>query len=259
MGGGLGANIANHEDFNRGTHSEMSANATATFYLTLNDATRAVIGQSTTDPAKFGHAQQTVDDLNHWRKVLGTRPESIVLQHGLNEATVGLFLLRLDYIDLPSSHSGYSWSYRCIVSTARRIGSNWPSGWGGRDVKWASLMDPDSGVLSVRYSDGFFPELRDSVAMYRGIAAKIYRELSEFVHGNHQTWGITKDRLEFSENAQEQWFANFSDANRAVTYASCLRFLMESNIQDVAEISALVQNCSGHVEPIRVNLANTKG
>src|SRR5437762_10572024 len=98
---------------------------------------------------------------------------------------------------------------------------------GGRDVKWASLADGEQGVLSVRYADAFFPDLRDSVRTYNTIASKIYRELSEFVHGNHKTWGVTTDQIEFNEDAHARWLSNFADASTTVVYALCLRFLKE--------------------------------
>lgn len=238
----------------------MSANATMNFYLALSESTRTVIGESTADSRGFGDAQQRVDDLNRWRTILAPRPESIVLQHALNEATVGLFLLasglyRSAFVSLrlflELSLAGIHYS------TNRLDLAEWIDG--RRDIRWGTLLDVEGGVLSPRYAQAFFPELRDSVSMYGEIAAKIYRELSEFVHGNHQTWGSARNRIEFSREVQERWFTNFSDASRAVMYALCLRFLKELSDEDLARVSALVQDCLGHVEPIRSYLALTKG
>src|SRR5205823_6653593 len=90
---------------------------------------------------------------------------------------------------------------------------------GARDVKWASLIDQESGVLSTRYADAFFPELRGSVKNYNAIGSKVYRELSEFVHGNQHTWGGMTDQIVFSKELQSRWFSHFSAASTTVTYA----------------------------------------
>jgi hypothetical protein len=66
-----------------------------------------------------------------------------------------------------------------------------------RENKLAALLgseneaDGDGGVISARFASAFFPELKEVVPLYREIARSAYRELSEFVHGNHQTWELT--------------------------------------------------------------------
>jgi hypothetical protein len=170
----------------------MVVNATADFYLALNDAARTSIEQSTDDPTGLGSAQDRVDDLSRWRALLAERPDSVVFWHALNEVTVGLFLLASGLyrpafvslrlfleLSLASVH----------FSTNRLELAEWLGG--VRDVHWASLSDSEQGVLSPRYAKAFFPELSESVLIYNAIGRKIYRELSEFVHGNHHTWGIS--------------------------------------------------------------------
>ncbi|EPN3068587.1 hypothetical protein ACTWWB_004453 [Vibrio fluvialis] len=66
---------------------------------------------------------------------------------------------------------------------------------GRTDIKWSKLIDDESGVLSQRYSKAFFSECDSHMAGYRSKARKTYRSLSEYVHGNNETWndGITID------------------------------------------------------------------
>ncbi|EJL6845627.1 hypothetical protein NMS89_003755, partial [Vibrio cholerae] len=59
---------------------------------------------------------------------------------------------------------------------------------GKADIKWSKLIDEDNGVLSLRYSRAFFKECENEAFEYRSNAKWVYRSLSEYVHGNSETW-----------------------------------------------------------------------
>src|SRR5579872_7226888 len=168
----------------------MIINASTQFYLALNGAAHTAIGQATADPSQLGRAHQQIDELNRWREALEPRPEGIGLQHAISEVTVGMFLLAsgLYRPAFMSLRLFLELSLASVHFSVNRLDlAEWLQG--NRDVNWASLIDAEQGVLSSRYTAAFFPELRDSVRAYNSIGSKIYRELSEFVHGNHHTWG----------------------------------------------------------------------
>lgn len=185
------------------------------------------------------------------RQILSARPEGIVLQHALNEATVGLFLLtsglyRPAYLSL---RLFLELSLACVYFSANRLElAEWMNG--TNDIRWATLTHEESGILSARYANAFFPELRDSVRLYAAIANKLYRELSEFVHGNHHTWGTT-DQIVFDLTLQSRWLQNFQEAVTVVHYALCLRFMKELVPSEMAKVSGVVIDSLGHVAEIR--------
>lgn len=236
----------------------MPSNATATYYLGLHDSVRTAIEQATSDPTEFGPAQQRIHEMNHWRELLLARPDTIVLQHAINEVTVGLFLLvaglyRPAFVSL---RLFLELSLASVHFSVNRLElAEWLNG--THDVKWSSLIDQDSGVLSIRYADAFFPDLRISVRNYNAIGSKVYRELSEFVHGNQHTWGGTTDQIVFNKELQSLWFSHFSAASTTVTYALSLRFLKDLKKEDVIAIAESVNDCLGHIEPIRDFIAST--
>jgi hypothetical protein len=234
------------------------SNATANFYLSLNGATRTSIEQATNQPNELGRAQDRIEELARWRELLAEHPDALVLQHALNQATVGLFLLTSGLyrpafvslrlfleLSLASIH----------FSTNRLELAEWLGGL--CDVKWATVSDSEHGVLSVRYAKAFFPELAESAPIYNTISRKIYRELSEFVHGNHNTWGGTTEQIAFNQDLQTRWLSSFAEASTTVVYALCLRFLKELSRQELASVATVVQSCVGHVEPIRDRLTRT--
>ena len=230
----------------------MVDNLTTSYYLSLNAATKVTIEKSTSDPANIGRAQERVDTMNAWLRVLDPRPEAVVFRHAVNEATVGLFLLasglyRPAFLSL---RLFLELSLATIYFSANRVElAEWLNG--AADVKWAVLSNEETGVLSLRYADAFFPQLRDSVRMYNTIASKIYRELSEFVHGNHHTWGVLSDQIAFNSSVQDRWLEYFDSASAVVLYASTLRFIKELDKGQLKVISPAIQDCLGHLESVR--------
>jgi hypothetical protein len=230
----------------------MVTNATAEFYLLLNDSCRAVVQQATANPSALGIAQDRIDDLSRWLDILAAYPESVVLRHAINEVTIGLFLLnsglyRPAFISL---RLFLELSLATVHFSANRLElAEWLAG--RRDLKWATLSDLEQGVLSIRYSDAFFPELRDTVRTYNTIALRIYRETSEFVHGNHHTWGIVTDKIAFNMDLHARWISHFVEASRIVVYALSLRFLKELKKDDLLKLIAVVNGCIGHIESVR--------
>lgn len=75
----------------------------------------------------------------------------------------------------------------------------WINGSTEGDIKWSSINNPDTGVFSSRFALAFFPELKPHISTYREIAKTIYRELSQYVHGNNETWKETGISIAYKE------------------------------------------------------------
>ncbi len=230
----------------------MPPSASTNFYLTLNTATRQAIEQATSDPTNVGQAQHRIDQLNQWREALSARPDSIVLQHAISEVTVGLFLLvsglyRPAFVSL---RLFLELSLASIHFSVNRLElAEWLSG--NRDLNWSALIDDNQGVLSTRYANAFFPELREHVRTYNAIGSKVYRELSEYVHGNHHTWGNAAGGIAYDSDLQAKWLSSFDSAGTVVLYSLSLRFLKEMPHAELSGLAPLVADTLGHIEALR--------
>jgi len=231
---------------------QIETNATTSFYQRLNDAAGIVIASATADPGEIGRVQHQIDELNQWRETLANRPESVALQSAISEATVGVFLLvsglyRPAFVSLRLL---LELSLATVHFATNRLElAEWVQG--RRDVRWSILINQEQGVLSHRYSDAFFPALGESVKTYNAIGAKVYRELSEYVHGNHYTWGNTTDTIAFNAALQSRWVSQFEAAKTVVDYALTLRFLQEIGPAELGALSTIIDSSLGHIEPIR--------
>ena len=122
---------------------------------------------------------------------------------------------------------------------------------GTRDITWSSLIDSDNGVLSHRYAAAFFPELAPHVSIYNTLARTLYRELSEFVHGNHHTLGLVSDEIAFNADLQNRWLTSFAAAKSIISFALCLRFLSELHVEDRHDLTSTLMSTLGHIDAVR--------
>lgn len=98
---------------------------------------------------------------------------------------------------------------------------------GRADIKWSSLVDEDNGVLSKRFSDAFFKELSVEVAGYRAKAISTYRKLSEFVHGNNETWVKSGLKVSYNQDLFDAYFRHLAAVSEVIIFVVICRYLKQ--------------------------------
>jgi len=134
----------------------------------------------------------------------------------------------------------------------------WRNGLTEADIKWSAINSEDSGVFSSRFSSAFFPALNEHVGDYRKRAAKIYRKLSEYVHGNNATWEATGLALSYSSALHDSFLAHLNEVNEVILFGICCRFLIELNPAQIEEIEPIFMPTFSHIEPIRTIFGGPK-
>lgn len=96
---------------------------------------------------------------------------------------------------------------------------------GKSDIRWAKLVDEGDGVLSKRFVNAFFPELEGFANHYLELTTKTYRTLSEFVHGNYQTWVKSGIVIKISPELIKSYFDLFKKVSEILLFVLCCRYL----------------------------------
>ena len=120
---------------------------------------------------------------------------------------------------------------------------------GRMDIKWFRLTDEESGILSKRFSRAFFPELIDQIDGYREKAIFVYRKLSEYVHGNNETWdsGI---KLAYNDDLFSRYFDYYKRVADIILFVLICRYT--SALSDAARESLqFVPDEFNHIPEIR--------
>ena len=224
----------------------------AQYYRDLLTATQSVANKTFDQIEKLAAAHQFIEDLHTWHKAISPSPESHLILLGGRELQFsclslvsGLYrqafsALRLS-LELSLSVSYYS-AHRLELA-------EWTAD--KNDVRWGALIDESNGILSSRFATAFFKDLQPNVSHYHETAKKIYRELSEFVHGNAGTWTVTPSQITYNHSLLELWSTMFQEAAETITFSYCLRFLRELPAQNLNALESAVLGRVQHISPIR--------
>ncbi len=128
----------------------------------------------------------------------------------------------------------------------------WINGSLSADLKWHSINDADNGVLSARYVSAFFPELKDYAVEYRGRAGGVYRCLSEFVHGNSDTWKVTGVVLSYNKELQDKFEVYLREVVEVLKFSMCARYLLGFSAAQHDDVQEVFMSAFSHIEPIRL-------
>jgi hypothetical protein len=95
---------------------------------------------------------------------------------------------------------------------------------GRMDIKWSTLVHEENGVLSKRFAKAFFSDLIDDVECYRNKATSVYRKLSEYVHGNNETWANSDIKLSYKDDLFSKYFDYYRSVSEVILFVAICRY-----------------------------------
>lgn len=127
---------------------------------------------------------------------------------------------------------------------------------GRADIKWSSLVDEENGVLSKRFSNAFFKELSSEISFYREKAISTYRKLSEFVHGNNETWVRSGLKLSYNQELVDAYFSHLTAVSEVLIFVTACRYIklfddaalesLQFIPEELSHISVIREEFGGH-------------
>lgn len=172
-------------------------------YVRILDRSRTAFAELTADPVRlpaFTQAHNDASDLDKLIELMAGRPEEEIFslarveyQHALFSAAFGQYRqahvsLRL-FLEL---------SLCSVLFSAHEIDTRrWLQG--KKDSNWASIISNETGVFSKQFVGVFFEDMKEFGVQYRTLAEKLYRECSEYVHGNRHSFNGIDAEISFNK------------------------------------------------------------
>lgn len=128
-----------------------------------------------------------------------------------------------------------------------------------KDTVWGAVVDENNGVLSIRFANAFFPDLKEDVRHHRGLAEQLYRECSECVHGNMQKHIPLPTSLTFSAESFELWHRKAAGVSLVIEFALSIRYLRDMPAEQMKTLEHDLLDRLGHVAAIRRRFGGTEG
>lgn len=128
---------------------------------------------------------------------------------------------------------------------------------GVSDIKWSRIIDEDTGIFSEKYINAFSPMLKEDIKIVRSDAIYHYRKLSEYVHGNHQTWIKNGIKLTYNNDLIMEFFNHFDKITEILLYCLFTRYSNDFNSTTLENFEFLNERL-GHSDKIREYLGGAK-
>lgn len=128
-----------------------------------------------------------------------------------------------------------------------------------KDINWGALKDVQTGVFSVNFIRAFNPTFSDSAKQYLAIAEAVYRECSEFVHGNAGTHAILPSNIAFEEEAFFSWHEKATTMRLAIIFLFSARYLNYVNKDATDRMEPVITDALGNLPEVQAIFSQPSG
>jgi len=229
------------------------------YFSQLNKTSQEIFNTTMTDSTNLGKTHSISSFIVEFSECLFEKEEKKMLRTvaiQLETATLNLSL-GLYRQAFSSLRLAFEMGLGLIHFSVNKLEHNeWLNG--DNDIKWAKLINEDDGVLSKRFSRAFFSELEKIINEYNGKSKKVYREMSEYVHGNSDTWQQSGLNLKYNEELKNKYFELFKEVSEVLLFILNCRYLKSFNEEQIDSISEFLLEDLGHITAIREYLNGVK-
>jgi hypothetical protein len=197
-------------------------------------------------------SHQFVDDLFGWYEALKARPENKMILAAISEYQFAL--LAVVFGQYRQAYMSLRLALELVLGSVHYSANEFTLRlWlkGSNDLVWASLISADNGVFSRLFVGTFYEELADLARQYGAIAESVYRECSEFVHGNAHTHSTESGRVVFQEQVFQEWHGTAKSFRLVTSFALCARYVRLMDANHRKDLETILLDSLGHIPAIR--------
>ncbi len=223
-------------------------------YISLKEVSNGILEQSLNDEniTLIAKSHNILFEYSVWLDILKDKPEFKILKTASKELQISIMTLNFGFYS--KSFSGLRFflerSLVAILFSSQEIELKlWEKG--ERDTYWSEIIDENKGIFSHRFSNAFFPDMKDEIKHFRNLTQKVYRECSEFVHGNNSAIQSLPDSLEYNKVLFDNWHNKANSIGRIILFALNLRYLKHIGKEDFKKLENINLDNFNSIKPIQ--------
>jgi hypothetical protein len=226
----------------------------ADYYRSLAEHRMSVAAATIADDAAFPLHITSHNALKDYDLMLGTitGPEALIFrqacreyQYSLEAVSVGKY--RHAFSSLRLSFELFT---AAIYFSAKQMKMHlWLQG--HDDLHWATLTDNDKGVFSHNFVKAFSSELGPYRVQYSAMAKAVYRECSEYVHGNPGTHEDVSLIVGYDETRFKAFQDKASTVRLCVAFQFCARYLSGCNPESLSKLESFLLDVFGDLPEVQ--------
>ncbi len=122
---------------------------------------------------------------------------------------------------------------------------------GKRDISWKGLVSEENGLFSNDFFSCFASDISDYRKGYLSIISKVYRECSEFVHGNPHTHLPSSEEINFNKDLVIATYEKVETVVECIVFMIVSRFLYGFSTDLKNRYEATILDRLGHISEVR--------
>jgi hypothetical protein len=194
--------------------------------LQSNEATFSNLIADAAAIAEFKKVQNFLNDFDALQIEIATRPEGDVLALAIREYSFALSAAA--FSNYRHAHISLRLFFELALSaihfSAHELNLRlWMVN--SQDINWSALSDDSEGVFAKNFIRAFHPGIETHSSQYSTMAKTVYRECSEFVHGNLHTHAGHDQPVEYNQKLLLGWTARVEAIRLSLLYAYASRYL----------------------------------
>jgi hypothetical protein len=197
-------------------------------------------------------------DYDRLKLAISSRPEVDVLSAAVKEYQFALFALAKG--QYRHAFIGIRLFFELMLSTVQFSAHEidyrmWAKS--AKDINWNALKDNSNGVLSVNFINAFNPSFSENAKQYLAIAETVYRECSEFVHGNAHTHTSLPKDISFHKETFLAWHQKAEAMRRVIVFTYAARYLGHIDDKKLHMIEPTILDVLGHLPAVQATFSAT--
>ncbi|MCQ4088250.1 hypothetical protein [Saccharibacillus sp. JS10] len=196
-----------------------------------------------------GDNHSFLNDLSKWADILEGRLENEIYKTAFKEYQYCLIFALQGYYRqaynslrffIEHTHAGLYFSVRELELR------QWIDG--KRDIYWNNILDENTGFFSTDFFKVFAPDFIEELSSYKTLAKLLYRECSEFIHGNYSTYSAVPNTLYYDENTFKTFSKKVNSSINLITFSLTSRYLNVLNDKQKSELESSILDRIGHIK-----------
>lgn len=203
--------------------------------------------------AEFARVHNSTENLETLAKLMVGRPEASVYSLAVREYNYALLAAAAcQYRHASASlRLFFELALNAVLFSAHELDLRlWLAG--NLDLSWARLTDPETGIFSKRFQRAFNDAVEDEGTQYLSMSKKLYRELSEQVHGNASSYSADDAEITYDKKKLCSFLDAADTARVIIEFSVLTRFLPHASKEEQAAVEHVAVGDFGYLRAVQV-------
>jgi len=220
-------------------------------FLNLNEKYGRIIEESFSSEysGRLVELFQFSDDLNVWNELLNNGTDCTILLSATQEFELGFQAVvsgQYRYAFIAQRYFLEQVSRFIYLSTNELHLRHWKIGL--RDISWHALIDNENGIFSKNFIGAFYSGIESEGEHVATIASKLYRETSEFIHGNFIKIEELPNSYEYNSVMLGRWIESMETNKFLSLFLLFMRFSNDIPHENIHKIEEMAKDELGEIE-----------